>query len=78
MINVLISLIEISNELPPETKLAVALSALAHPALTPYLRGRSETMRDHAKANLSEEAMETAEGLAREKSPELWAQELMK
>jgi predicted ATPase/Flp pilus assembly protein TadD len=78
MINALISLVEISNGLPPETKFAVASSSLAHPAITPYLRGRSETMRDHAQTNLSEEEIKMAEGLAREKSPELWAQELMK
>jgi tetratricopeptide (TPR) repeat protein len=78
MINALVSLVEISNEFPLEIKLAVALSALAHPAITPNLRGRSETIRDHAKANLREEEIKLAESLAREKSPELWAQELMK
>jgi hypothetical protein len=35
-------------------------------------------MREHAQANLSEEEIKTAENLARGKSPELWAQELMK
>ncbi|HRQ22181.1 MAG TPA: hypothetical protein PLF42_02030 [Anaerolineales bacterium] len=66
------------NDLLPETKLAVALSAFAHPAVTPYLHRRSEAMRDDAKAALSEEMIKAAEDLAKEKSPELWAQELLK
>jgi predicted ATPase/transcriptional regulator with XRE-family HTH domain len=78
ILNALISFVEILNDTPPETKLAVALSALAHPAVTPYLRGRSEAMRDDAKSNLNEESIKAAEDFARVKSPELWAQELLK
>ncbi len=79
VLNALISFTEMSsNGLPYETKLAVALSALAHPAITPYLRGRSEAMREDAEANLSKEMIEASKDLARKKSPELWAQELLK
>jgi predicted ATPase/transcriptional regulator with XRE-family HTH domain len=78
LLTALVSFTEMPNELPYETKLAVALSVLAHPAITPYLRGRSEAMRDDAKAALSEEMIKTVEDLARDKSPELWAQELLK
>ncbi len=78
LLTALISYVEISNDIPLETKLAVALSTLAHPAVTPYLRGRSETMRDDAKNILSGEMIEAAEKLAREKSPEDWAQELLR
>lgn len=78
LLHALISFIEMPNDLPYETKLAVALSVLAHPAITPYLRGRSEAMRDEAKSNLSEEMTGAAEDLARVKSPEHWAQELLK
>lgn len=78
LLNALISFVEMPNGLPYETKLAVALSALAHPAITPYLRGRSEIMRDDARANLNDEMIKEAENLAEEKSPELWAQELLK
>ncbi len=78
LLNVLISFADLPNGLSSETKLAVALSALAHPAITPYLRERSETMRDHAQASLSEDEIKAAENLAREKSSELWAQELLK
>jgi hypothetical protein len=35
-------------------------------------------MRDDAKKCLGEEMLHTAEDLANEKSPELWAQELLK
>ena len=78
LLNALVSYTEMPNDLPYETKLAVALSVLAHPAVTPYLRGRSEAMRDDTKSNLSEEMIKVAEDLARDKSPELWAQELLK
>jgi tetratricopeptide (TPR) repeat protein len=78
LLTALVSFTEMPNDLPYETKLAVALSVLAHPAITPYLRGRSEAMRDDAKAALSEEMIKAAEDLVRDKSPELWAQELLK
>jgi predicted ATPase/transcriptional regulator with XRE-family HTH domain len=78
LLNALISFVEISNELPPETKLALGLSVLDHPAVSPYLRERSQLMRDNARAGLREEMIKAAEDLARAKSPELWAQELLK
>jgi predicted ATPase/DNA-binding XRE family transcriptional regulator len=78
LLNALISFTDLPNGLSPETKLAVALSTLTHPAITPYLRERSVMMRDLAKASLSAERIQAAEAFAREKSPELWAQELLK
>lgn len=78
VLNALISFVEVSADLPPETKLAVALSVLANPAATPYLRERGGMMRDEARVRLSDEMIKSAEDLAREKSPELWAQELLK
>jgi tetratricopeptide (TPR) repeat protein len=78
LLNALISFTEISHDLPPETKLAVALSVLGHPAITPYLRGRSEKIHNEANAMLNKEMIRVAEELAREKSPELWAQEILK
>jgi predicted ATPase/DNA-binding XRE family transcriptional regulator len=78
LLNVLISFADMPNMLTPKTKLAVALSALEHPAITPYLRERSMMMRDQAKACLSEGEIKAAEELSRGKSPELWAQELLK
>ena len=78
VLSALVSYVEMPNEFPHETKMAVALAVLAHPAATPYLRGRSEAMRDDAKTCLGEEMLHTAEDLANEKSPELWAQELLK
>lgn len=78
LLNALISFVEMPNDLPHETKLAVALSVLAHPAVTPYLRGRSEMMREDARKSLSNERIEAAEKLAGEKSPEDWAHELLR
>ena len=45
IINALVSFTDIHNGLSPETKLGVALSVLSHPAVTPYMRSRSEKMR---------------------------------
>jgi predicted ATPase/transcriptional regulator with XRE-family HTH domain len=78
LLTALVSFTEMPNDLPYETKLAVALSVLAHPAITPYLRGRSEVMRDDARKRLGREMIKAAEDLAKEKSPEIWAQELLK
>lgn len=78
LLNALVSYTEMPNDLPYETKLGVALSVLAHPALTPYLRGRSEAMCDEAKSNLSSDMIKAAEDLAKEKMPEVWAEELLK
>lgn len=78
LMNALISYIEMQNAIPHETKLAAALSVLAHAAVTPYLRGRSEAMRDDAKKSLSDEMIEVAEKLAAENSLEIWAQELLR
>lgn len=75
--NALISFVDVPGELSAETKLAIVLSILTYPTLTPDLRGRCESMRDQAKTNLSTERIKAAEDLANEKSPERWAQELL-
>jgi tetratricopeptide (TPR) repeat protein len=78
ILNALVSFTEMQNGLPAETKLAVALSVLSHSAITPNIRTSCESMRDDAKANLNSEEINAAENLAKEKSPEIWAQELLK
>jgi len=78
LLNALISFVELPNDISHETKLAVALSTLANPAITPNLRGRSEAMRDEAISHLSDDKIKAAKEAANEKSPELWAQELLK
>jgi len=78
VLHVLASFTEMHNELPTETKLAVALSVLSHPAVTPYLRSQIEQMRDEVTACLTTEQIEAAENLAKEKKPEEWAQEILK
>lgn len=76
LLNALVSFTEMTDELPREMKLAVALSVLFHPAITPNLRDRSEQLRDKTKVDLSALQVETAERLAKEKSPEVWAETL--
>lgn len=78
VLNVLISFIEILDELPPETKLAVATSVLSHPAVTPHLRDRCERIRDHLRSSITAQQIKIAEERAKEKDPEVWAQEILK
>lgn len=78
IMNTLLSFTEIQNGLSAKIKLAVALSLLSHPAVTPNIRTRSETMRDKLKAELTQQEIETAEHLAKEKTPEILAKELLK
>ena len=77
LLNALVSYAEMQNCLSPEMKLAVALSVLSHPAVTPNLRARCEALRETNKAGLDAEMIQRAEDLAKEKSSEAWAQELL-
>jgi predicted ATPase/transcriptional regulator with XRE-family HTH domain len=78
ILNALVSFAEMQNDLSAETKLAVALSVLSHSAITPNIRARCEKIRDETKAELTAQQIKAAEDLAGAKSPELWAQELLK
>ncbi len=78
IMNALVSYTEIQNELSGETKLGIALSVLLHPAVTPYLRLRSEKLRDELISCLTAEQIVMAESLAKEKKPGDWAQEILK
>jgi len=78
LVNVLISYVEMEDSISPATRLAVALSALASPVITPHLRERSKAIRDAATQSLSEDLIKAAQELASQKDPEAWAQELLK
>ncbi len=77
ILNALISFVEIQNELPTETRLAVALSVLAHSAITPNMRARSECLRDELMTRITAQEIEKVKRFANEKSAEIWAQEIM-
>jgi tetratricopeptide (TPR) repeat protein len=77
ILKVLIAFAEMQGELSAETKLAVALSVLAHPAVTPEIRSGCETMRGEVLSTLTAAQIETAQTLAKEKKPEDWASELL-
>jgi hypothetical protein len=62
------------NELAADIKLAVTLSILDHPAITPNIRERSETLL----SQFSPQQVESARQMMARKSPEMWAQELLK
>ncbi len=78
ILNALVSFVEMQNGLSAETKLAVALSVLSHPAVTPNLRARCEHMRDGMTSSLTTRQIEAAENLTKDKGPEAWAQEILK
>ena len=78
ILNVLISYAEMQNELDNETKLVMAFIVLSHPASTPYLRMRSERVRDELTSSLSKVQIEAIQNLAEGKSPEEWADELLR
>ena len=77
IMNTLLSLAEIQGGLSAKIKLSVALSLLSHPAVTPNIRARCESLRDKTKMELSLEEINDAENIAKEKSMEIWAQELL-
>jgi len=78
ILSALISSIEMQNGLSLETKLAVALSLISHPSMTPHLRGRSEKMRDEILSDFTSEQVDAAKDLAEQKTAEEWAKEILK
>jgi predicted ATPase/transcriptional regulator with XRE-family HTH domain len=78
ILSALVSFVELKNELSSETKLAVALSVISHPSVTPHLRVRSEQIRDEILSSLTAEQIEAAENFAKQKTSEEWAQEVLK
>ena len=78
ILNILISYLEMGCDLPGENQLAIALSILSHPSVTPNVRMRSESICDKLKSSLSEYQIENAETIAGEKDPETWAREIIK
>ncbi len=77
ILNALVTFIEIKDEYPADLKLAMALSVLSHPGIDPNLRIRSERVRDKNQSGLKAPQIEAAEKLAREKTAEVWAEEIL-
>lgn len=78
VLSALVSFIEMENGLLPETKLAVALSAISHPSVTPHLRARSEKLRDEISSRLTADQIKASENFVKQKTTEEWAQEALK
>jgi hypothetical protein len=78
ILNALVSFVELSNGFSPEIKLAVVLSVLSHPAVTPNMRARCERIRDEVMLSISAKQLEAVKDLAKRKTPESWARELLK
>ncbi|HJR80178.1 MAG TPA: helix-turn-helix domain-containing protein [Anaerolineales bacterium] len=77
LLNALVSFAEVEDGLSAETKLAVALSVLSHPAVTPNIRARSERIRNEITQCLTAGQIEIAENRAKEKMAEVLAQEIL-
>jgi tetratricopeptide (TPR) repeat protein len=77
LLNALVSFAELPDALPPETRMVVAVSVMSHPAITPNLRARSKQLRDETMACLTAEQIETAEKIAKVRTPEDWANEIL-
>ena len=77
LLNALVSYAELPDGLPPETKLALALSVNSHAAVTPNLRARSERLREEMTACLSAEQIQSAENYAQSITPEDWGNEFL-
>ena len=77
IVSTLISFIEVINGLSPETKLAVILSVLAHPGITPNMRERCERIREELRPALTSEQIEAAQQRAEATQVETWADEII-
>lgn len=76
ILSILVSFAEM-NRIPPEKKLALVLSIISHPAVSPHLRARSEKMRDELLPAFTSEQIKTLKKLAKDKDLEVWAQEFL-
>ena len=77
ILNVLVSFVKIEDQLPAETKLAVALSVLSHPGIDPILHNYGKRIRDENQNGLTPSQIALAEKLALEKPAEEWAEEFL-
>jgi tetratricopeptide (TPR) repeat protein len=77
ILNVLVSFIEIEDQLSAATRLAVALSVLSNPGIDPNLHNRAKRIRDENRTGLPPSEIDLAEKMAQEKSAEEWAEQIL-
>jgi tetratricopeptide (TPR) repeat protein len=75
---VLIAFVHLDHEISPDTKLAVTLAVLQYPATAPHVRARAEELRAQLASSLTSKQIKTAQLASEEKSPEAWAQEILR
>ena len=73
----LVSFTEMEVELLPETKLAVALSVISNPSVTPHLRTRCEHIRDETVSHITADQIEAVENYVKQKAMEDLAMEVL-
>jgi predicted ATPase/transcriptional regulator with XRE-family HTH domain len=78
ILRALVSFVELQSGPADEIKLAVVLAVLSHSAVTPNLRTRCEEIRDEVMPALTDRQVESARQAAMDKTPEAWAEELLK
>lgn len=73
ILDILISLVEMDKALCVEDKLAIALSVLAHPGLTPMIRTRAERIGDDYQSELTPQQIQAAQNQMQMTNAEDWA-----
>jgi predicted ATPase/transcriptional regulator with XRE-family HTH domain len=74
ILDILISLIEMSKELAVEDKLAIALSVLEHPGITPLIRSRATRLGENYQSSLTQQQILTAQKKGQITHAEAWAE----
>jgi len=74
ILDILISLIEMSKDLTVEDKFAIALSVLEHPGITPLIRSRTSTLVENFQSSLTQQQILAAQKQARITNAEAWAE----
>jgi tetratricopeptide (TPR) repeat protein len=72
ILEALVGLISLDERVMPEKRLAVTLSILSHPAVTPSIRQQAEGLKERLTSALSPRQVLLAEAQAESLDPEVW------
>lgn len=72
ILEALVAYVSVDQEMPPETRMAVALSVLSHPAASPDLHRQAAALREQMTGALTEEQVNAAHALVPKSETEWW------
>ena len=75
---VLIAFVTLDHQISSDTKLGVSSAVLQSPTTAPHVRARAEDLRAQLLSALTSRQIKTAKMAVGDKSPEAWAQEILK